>query len=193
MRLPAAKMRRLFIATKYQLSNSHLTLLADLKRFMHNDEVVWVNVPLQHITLRFLGATPEPLVQPVADMLTAIAQEVSTFSLSMNKLGVFGSRYAPRVIWLGFEHFEAYQQLFDKLENRLLSMGFEANYGNTVPHLTLGRIRKIDNKKRFWSWITEHAAIEPQKVTFDELTLFQSFLTPQGPVYKPLKKIKLKP
>ncbi|MDR1345252.1 MAG: RNA 2',3'-cyclic phosphodiesterase [Bacteroidales bacterium] len=193
MKLPTAKMRRLFIATKHQLSNDHLKLLADLKHFMHNDEVVWVNASLQHITLRFLGATPEPLVQPVADMLAAIAREVPVFSLNMNKLGVFGSRYSPRVIWLGFEHFEAYQQLFDRIENQLLSMGFEANYGNTVPHLTLGRIKKIDNKKRFWSWITEYKTIEPQKVIFDELMLFQSFLTPQGPIYKPLKKIKLKP
>jgi 2'-5' RNA ligase len=185
-------MRRLFIATKHQISEEHLALLNDLKRVMYYDNVVWVNTPLQHITLRFLGATPEPLVQSVTDILTEIAQETPAFSLKMNKLGIFGSRYAPRVIWLGFEQFEAYQQLFDKIEKRLLAVGFEANYGNTVPHLTLGRIKKIDNKKRFWTWFEEHKTIEPQEVIFDELTLFQSFLRQEGPIYKPLKQVKLK-
>jgi 2'-5' RNA ligase len=185
-------MRRLFIATKYQISEDHLALLNDLKRFMYYDDVVWVNTPLQHITLRFLGVTAEPKVQPVIEMLDEIAQETPAFSLEMNKLGVFGSRYAPRVIWLGFEQFEAYQQLFDKVEKRLLAMGFEANYGNTVPHLTLGRIKKIDNKKRFWSWFEEYKTIEPQEVTFDKLTLFQSFLKPEGPIYKPLKTVNLR-
>jgi 2'-5' RNA ligase len=185
-------MRRLFIATKYQISEKYLVLLNELKRFMYYDNVVWVNTPLQHITLRFLGATAEPLVQSVSDMLAGIAQETSAFSLEMNKLGIFGSRYAPRVIWLGFEQFEAYQQLFNKIEKLLITMGFEANYGNMVPHLTLGRIKKMDNKKRFWSWFEEHKTIEPQKVIFNELTLFQSFLKPEGPAYKPLKTVKLK-
>jgi len=182
-------MRRLFIATKYQMSEAYMALLNELKRVMCYDHVVWVNTPLQHITWRFLGKTDEQKIQPLSEMLSEIAQKTFTFSLEMNKLGVFGSSYAPRVIWLGFEQFEKYQQLFNTMEDELLSMGMQANYGNTIPHLTLGRIKKIDNKKIFWSWVEEHKKIKPQQVIFKEITLFQSFLKPQGPIYKPIKTV----
>lgn len=185
-------MKRLFVAVDVRLSEPFQVLSAQLKQQLCLDKIVWVNANLRHLTLRFLGQTPEPYILPLKQALTKLAAENHAFSLEINKLGVFGSKHSPQVIWLGFQDFEPFRQLFLQLEPQLSAIGFEPNYGNFVPHLTLGRIKQIQNKKRFWELVTALQPKESQVVRVDSLLLIQSRLTPQGPIYRVLERYPLR-
>ncbi|MEG1555728.1 MAG: 2'-5' RNA ligase family protein, partial [Bacteroidales bacterium] len=99
-------MKRLFIATTIKLDENYLQLRRQLKARTNYDSIVWVEDALQHITLRFLGKTPDEKIPLVIEMLKKTAVSTSAFSMVMDKLGVFGSRYAPTTIWLGFNQFD---------------------------------------------------------------------------------------
>ena len=67
-----------------------------------------------------------------------------------------------------------------------MNSGFQKNYGNFVPHVTVGRIKKIDHKKRFWETIEKRQPNFLQTIPVRQLKLIQSKLTNEGPVYKTL-------
>ena len=185
-------MKRLFIATKICLNQSYLDLIAGLRKECTYDEIVWVNNDLQHLTLRFLGETPEKSIFSLIDIIERVTSDTEPFKMKMNKLGVFGSRYSPSVIWFGFDEFECFRKLFEKVEENLVKMDFEPNHGNFVPHITLGRIKKIDNKKRFWKIIEKYQPENFQIIDINEISIIQSRLTTQGPIYKTLQNFRLK-
>ncbi len=184
-------MKRLFIAVPVVLSDDFQKLSETLQQKMKRDQVVWVKPQLQHLTLRFLGATPDFQIDPLISVLRDISSQNKQFELQLDKIGVFGSRYAPTTIWYGFNQFESFKKLFDQLEPRLIEMGFEPNYGNLVPHLTVGRIKKIENKHQFTEQITQLQPTFTQCVEIDALHLIKSKLTTQGPVYKILEVFPL--
>ena len=185
-------MKRLFIAFKLDLSSEYDTMLKQLKLATRYDEIKWVEGNLQHLTLKFLGKIPEPKIEPLCQILAQISKESESFTMRINKLGVFGSQYHPTTLWFGFEKQPILNQLFEKVENRLTSeLEFEANDGNFVPHLTLGRIKKMDNKKRFWDAINKNQPTYFQEFIIDEMILYRSQLEKDGPIYTELGKWKL--
>lgn len=185
-------MKRLFIATPIiPLSAEIQKISADLRFRLRHDEIVWVKDDVRHLTLRFLGATPPQKIPDIRQALADACAHHQPFSLTINKIGVFGSRYAPEVIWLGFEHFEPFKNLFDQLEPKLEAYGFEPNYGNFVPHITLGRIKSLHDKHKFWESIDAVPKKFEQNLEISSLNLYQSFLHKDGPEYKSLFTVSL--
>ena len=181
-------MKRLFIATPViTLSAEIQKISADLRFRLRHDDIVWVKDDVRHLTLRFLGATPPQQVPLVRKALAEACAASEPFTLTINKIGVFGSHYRPEVVWLGFEHFEPFRELFDMLEPKLLACGFDPNGGNFVPHITLGRIKGLHDKRRFWEVIAEvRRAAVSQALEINTLNLYQSFLHKDGPEYRTL-------
>jgi 2'-5' RNA ligase len=185
-------MKRLFIATKIELNEQYTSLMRQLQRQLSGDKIVWVDSRLQHLTFRFLGQTPDNQIPILKNILNEVAQQTQAFTLNLDKLGIFGSKYAPEVLWLGFSEFEPYVTLFNILEKRLLALGFEPNHGNVVPHITLGRIKETQSKKYFWKVFEQNQPTLSQCIPINEITLYQSRLQTTGPIYKPLFTAHLK-
>lgn len=185
-------MKRLFIATKIELDSSFAQLRLKLQSELRHNNIVWVEDSLRHLTLRFLGATPNDKVPFIKDALQQVCSDSTPFYLELNKLGVFGSHYHPEVLWFGFEEFFFFKQLFERLEPKLLDQGFAPSYGNFVPHITLGRVKKVVDKKRFWECFERCKPSFSQMIPVKEMTLYQSFLHNDGPEYKALATYKLK-
>jgi len=183
-------MKRLFIAVDIEWSEQFQTLTQQLHLDLRNDEIVWVKSGLQHLTLRFLGETPETKIEPLANALSTLANTTQPFELQLDKIGVFGSKYAPATLWYGFSEFSLFKALFEKLEKELSLIGFSTNYGNFVPHITIGRIKKVDNKKRFWETIEKRQPPFSQTIPVHQFKLIQSKLTNDGPIYKTLGDFK---
>lgn len=186
-------MKRLFIATPViTLSAEIQKISADLRFRLRHDDIVWVKEDVRHLTLRFLGATPPQRVPDIKAALTEVASQNDPITLTVNKIGVFGSHYHPEVIWLGFEHFEPFKKFFEDLEPKLQTMGVEPNHGNFVPHITLARIKNLHDKKKFWEAI-ETAQQTPfsQSLEINVLNLYQSFLQKEGPEYKIIGRMSL--
>jgi 2'-5' RNA ligase len=182
-------MKRLFIATKIELNEQYMSLLRQLQQQLAGDRIVWVDSQLQHLTLRFLGQTPDAQIPKLKKAMNEVANHTQAFTLNMDKLGIFGSKYAPSVIWLGFSEFEAYKMLFETMEERIIDLGFEPNHGNLVPHITLGRIKETQSKKYFWQVIEKNEPDFTQSFPITEITLYQSRLQPTGPIYTPLHTV----
>jgi 2'-5' RNA ligase len=61
----------------------------------------WVRTEGLHLTLRFLGATPDVRVQELSAALDAVARQVAPFRIELTGGGAFPNPQRPRVLWLG--------------------------------------------------------------------------------------------
>jgi 2'-5' RNA ligase len=59
------------------------------------------------------------------------------------------------------------------------------------PHLTMGRIKHLNNTDLMKALIEQFQNTEIQKVPVSDVTLYESILLKSGPVYKPLAKFSL--
>ena len=177
---------RLFIAFRLQLAAEYDLLRSELRRRTPYDTINWVADDLNHLTLRFIGKTPSTQVRPIAEKLQTIAAHTPVLDLDINKLGVFGSHYAPKVIWLGIEKTPHLQQLYNEVDEALQQLNFTLPKENFVPHITLGRIKELDNKKRFWQTFEELQPEYHQHFHFTHLSLIRSQLEKNGPIYTTL-------
>ena len=185
-------MKRLFIAVDIELSDEFKRLTQQMQHDLRNANIVWVKSNLQHLTLRFLGETPETKIPFIANALSLIANLTPAFELQLDKMGVFGSRYAPETLWYGFSDFSLFKNLFENLEKELVRIGFQENYGNFVPHITVGRIKKTDNKKHFWESLENRQPHFSQTIPVHRIKLIQSKLFDSGPHYRTLFEFELK-
>lgn len=175
-------------------NNGFVPLINDLQaRLQHEKRITWCKPDNIHLTLKFLGDTNPQDVPAIINTVTKIIDNHSHFVMDFNRTGVFGSHYAPRVIWLGMN--ETPKELYDLEEDILTAfdkIGFLRDRQNFVPHLTLGRIKDLCEKQYFQKVMQsiEQKSYIRQEVR--EIILFQSFLRPDGPIYRVEKKWTLK-
>ncbi len=107
-----------------------------------------------------------------------------TFQLSLANVGIFGSHYKPRVIWFGIDKCTEMENLAADVIEKMHNIGFLKDRQNFVPHLTIGRIKIIDNKQQFSEIISKYENCEIQETTISKFCLFESILSSSGPTYR---------
>jgi 2'-5' RNA ligase len=145
-----------------------------------------------HITLKFFGETKERKIPEIIRVLGELSAGINAFSFSLQKLGVFGSSYDPRVVWVGIEPFSELASLMNILRDKMKVVGYEPDRQNLVPHLTLGRIKFLKDKKMFQQIIDQNKGISSQEIIVDRFILFESKLKKEGPVYMALQTFQLR-
>ena len=177
--------KRLFIAVEVVLDKQFLTVYHKLKSHTTKlDKINWVKPDLIHVTLKFLGETEVEKIPDITENMRIACKMLSPFVVDIGKIGLFGSRYQPRVLWLGMNKIELWQQLHYSIEKQMRKLGFPPTIGNFVPHLTLARISKIDDKKRFLQHIEQNQIEQIQQLTVREIVLYESILEGHIPVYE---------
>jgi len=176
-------MKRIFAAIKVHPGEEFQHIYSELKAGSHYDKVTWVNPTNIHITLKFFGETGEDKIPAISNRLKEIASKYSTFSMLLRGIGIFGSSYKPRVVWIGIDPNPTLVGLGQDILNEMESLGFERDRQNFVPHLTLGRIKYIDNKQRFFELIGKFKEVKIATETVNEFHLIESKLSPTGPSY----------
>ncbi len=176
-------MKRLFTAIKVTPSEEFLGIYFRLKKSLHQDKIKWVDIDNIHITLKFFGETPVEKINDICDALENSVYDHEPFELSLRDVGIFGSSYKPRVIWLGIDESEELQGLAMDMKHELQLIGYEPDRQNFVPHLTIARIKYIENKKFFQKVIDENKSGFIQKIPVEEIVLFESILHRTGPEY----------
>lgn len=180
-------MKRLFLAIPINIKSSLASDLANtLRRQLGHEKFInWVRLDNVHLTLKFIGNT-FPYDEPkIIDAVTEMMQSHNTFDMVFDNVGIFGSHYAPRVIWLGMKNTpQQLLSLADDVLDTFDKIGFPRDRQNFVPHLTLARIKKLYDKEYFTKII---AAVEQKPYisqNVNEVILFQSILRTEGPIYK---------
>ena len=187
-------MKRLFLAIPIKTTDNGFTALLDgLKRQLsHEKRINWVKSQHIHLTLKFIGDTPDNDIPKIIDAVGYMLKKHKKFSLDFNQTGIFGSRYAPRVLWLGMQNTP--QELYDLEEDTLNvfdQLGYLRDRQNFVPHITLGRIKDLCEKQYFQKIVTGIEQKSYIKQDVDEIILFQSILRSEGAIYRELRKFSL--
>jgi RNA 2',3'-cyclic 3'-phosphodiesterase len=185
-------MKRLFTAIEVHPGTAFMDQFRKLKLQLGHEGIKWVEEHNVHITLKFLGETEESRIPGICRVLEEVASVTDGFSFSLKNLGIFGSSYDPRVIWVGIEPFNDLASLMRVIRERMASVGFEPDRQNLVPHLTLGRIKFINDKKRFREIIAQNKGICSDEFRADRIILFESILKKEGPEYLVLQTFQLK-
>ena len=183
-------MQRIFAAIHIQAAGEILELQKRLQTTLIRDNIKWVETQNLHLTLKFFGETSENLVDQIANALGNI-KHLSTFPLKCSGLGVFGSSYQPRVIWLGMGQCGDLLKLRNEVISVIKPLGYMPDRQNFVPHLTLGRINYLSDKKYFNDVIetNRYFSAEPQMIY--DFRLYESKLKPSGPEYTIIRSYNL--
>jgi len=184
-------MKRLFVAIKVVPDENFLKSYVALRHALQLEKISWVKPENFHLTLKFLGKTPEDKFPAIRTALQQVAEQTGNFSMKMAGTGIFGSSYKPRVLWFGIENDLAIHQLGETVLNNLDKAGFPRDRQNFVPHLTIGRINKIEHKKMFQDAVAAHRHDFLQEFTINKIILYESLLKPMRVVYKQRMEFRL--
>jgi RNA 2',3'-cyclic 3'-phosphodiesterase len=155
-------------------------------------DVKWVDPKNIHLTTCFLGDTEDSKLPAIKKVIDEVASQHSKVITTVNMVGGFPSLERARVIWAGMaEGTESLGATAASLINKIRRHGFTLDDKPFKAHLTLGRVREGGRMGELATELKVYK-FEPFAVTFDKLTLYQSTLTPAGPIYQPLHKAGLK-
>lgn len=157
--------------------------------------VRWTKTDLLHITLKFAGAVQDSDIQPIQRDLEHSASLFQTFSLEYKDMGVFPNKRNPRVLWLGITPNDSLTQLAKKGESIFASHGYEPEKRPFQAHLTIGRFKDGFAQPELQNFLINLTMIKEQIRTdqqVDHITLYESTLTPKGPIYTVLSRMPFK-
>jgi len=169
------------------------SLLSDLrsKADVKKSDVKWVNPEAMHLTLKFLGETKDKQLVDVCNIVKDVAARHNSFELDVATVGHFGGRSA-RVLWVGVgQESDNLLKLQEDLEQQLASAGWPKENRKFSGHLTLCRIRNSRAGVELAQITEEYKDYELGSTPVHSVSVYQSQLTPTGPVYTVLGNFKL--
>jgi len=180
---------RVFIAI--DLSSSIRKSLSDqitqLGNILGKSGVRWVKPSGIHLTLKFLGETPDHTVERVQNTLSEIVPRFSPFTMRIGTFGCFPNARRPRVLWIGIqEPTGVLEKLHQEIEMELRKIGFKAENRPFSAHLTLGRIKKNVSSSNLKALASQIGAVRIGELgteAVQEICLIRSILRPTGAEY----------
>lgn len=146
--------------------------------------VRWVGAGRLHLTLEFLGETPEGRLRELRATLDGVAARVPPLELRLRGVGGFPSLAAPRVLWLGVEGPPALLELQRSVEEGMAALGYEPEARNFHPHVTLGRARRGSRRGAFEGLEEVAGRVElDASCRVERVELMESVLRPDGARY----------
>jgi 2'-5' RNA ligase len=147
-----------------------------------------VKPELVHITIKFLGELPQEKVGQVAEALGKV--KATPFPVQVIGMGAFPGR-SVRVVWLGLEG--NFQELYQKVEQAMVPLGFSPEARGFSPHVTLGRVGRpnAEMNRKLGAKIADLSSQDLGSFTVDRFYLKKSTLTRGGPIYEDLGQFPL--
>ena len=186
---------RVFIAI--DINEQIRTALRNLQQQLQNKadikkgDVKWVEPNNIHLTLKFLGEIKDEQVIDVCNIVEDVAGRHKSFELDIESVGSFGGRSA-RVLWVGAgEGSISLLQLQKDLEQHFASAGWPPETRKFASHLTLCRVKKSNAGIKLASITQDYKDYKLGTILADSVSVYQSQLTPRGPIYTVLGNYKL--
>jgi len=150
-------------------------------------DINWVKNAHLHLTLKFLGQTPESSLDSIIAAIEQITKNSSPFKLTIEETGCFPKESRPRVLWLGVTgELNPVQNLVKQIENAMDELGFPKDDHPYSPHITLARIKY---PQRHTPIIDPFLKSSYDAIDFpvDRVQFISSELHPSGAIYTLLK------
>jgi 2'-5' RNA ligase len=136
-----------------------------------------------HLTLKFLGEVPDSEIMRVCQITEQTAARHRPFDLDIEGVGHFGGRSA-RVVWVGTGHgCQELAAMQNDLEQTLDTAGWARDARRFSAHLTLGRIKNSQAGFALARAVQEYKDLFFGTTAIKEIIVYESQLTPQGPIY----------
>jgi 2'-5' RNA ligase len=145
-----------------------------------------VRPELMHVTLAFLGWTPDDRLDAVNDAARTAAAGHPAFDLTLSGAGRFPATGRPRVVWLGIgEGASALAALADAVAAQLRDRQLSFDDRLFAPHLTLARVRDDASgpEARTVAAAVEAMVVPLLRARIDRIAVVESVLSPKGPRY----------
>ena len=189
-------MMRIFIAIEIpQNIRVKITEITDyLQSKTSPTAVKWVDSENLHLTIKFIGETVQEKIEEIAKVLNQSLLHQAPFSLEISGLGMYPNNTNPRVIWLGVTGGEPLIAMHNMLDQKLASLGIQREGRPFSPHLTIARLRRntdAASSKTIGRTLSQFRVDSLGLFNIDRVQLFQSVLTPSGPIYTTLFSVPL--
>ena len=157
-----------------------------------------------HVTLAFLGYTPDERLPDATSAASVGAAEVGPFRLAFEGAGRFPERGRPRVLWLAIT--EGRESHLEDEEGRAAAIQAAASEALATgrfyrperrpwwPHLTLARVPDAVGLTEARAVAAAVEQLQPPKLATDvrEIVVMQSVLSRSGPTYTALSHAALR-
>jgi 2'-5' RNA ligase len=184
-------MKKVFLAIRIPINTKIESYLTDYKKSFSFVDMRWNESRYLHLTLKYFGPTSEKRIKKLEKLFSELFREQGVLRFSIVKLGVFGSKYAPKVMWWGIEEEEMMKELFYKIEESLKSIGIHSDRQNFVPHITLARIKNVISKPSFQYQMKKYKEVKPIEVEVSDIVLLESKRVEEGVEYLEIAKFTL--
>ena len=158
-------------------------------------KVSWTKPHNLHLTLKFLGDTPEERLAEVGQAVAAAAAEMPALSLRLTGAGVFPDARRPQTLWVGVtEGREEICRLAAAIDEALHRRRFPKEKRPFQAHLTIGRVRGAAPVERaeLGRLLADQHDFDCGLTSVREVLIMSSQLSPAGPLYGVLQRCPLR-
>jgi 2'-5' RNA ligase len=139
----------------------------------------WQSDEQLHLTLRFIGEVDRHRARDVDAALSGVHHPA--FEIAVNGLGAFERRGEPVALWAGLAPHEPLHALHKKVDQALVRVGVEPDRRAYLPHITLARLPR--GAGPVGSLVEQSGGAASPPFAVEEFCLYESRLTPDGPIY----------
>ena len=158
---------------------------------LRKGDVKWVNPDNIHLTLKFLGQIDDEAVVEVCNIVKKVVSKHSSFELAVETVGSFGGKSA-RVLWVGTTQVsDNLAELQSDFEEQLAVAGWPKDSRKFSAHLTLCRIKNSKAGIKLAQVSKEYKDFKLGSIMVDSVSVYQSQLTSDGPIYTILGNYEL--
>lgn len=140
----------------------------------------WTDRDNLHLTLRFIGETPEDRMEDIHHGPSRIRHP--SFDMSVAGVGTFQQGRKATLLWVGVERNGALEQLRDKVAQALKREGIESDGRRFAPHITLARLQRVADS-RLAEFVAGHNLFRLPPFAVESFALYSSFLSSSGAIY----------
>ena len=154
-------------------------------------KIRWVKHNNLHLTLHFLGFTPEDDIPMIEKEIADIISNHKPFDLTISRTGCFPNILKPSVLYLGIENnLKSLNDLVNKLSLKMTTLGYKQRDKNYTPHVTIGKINYPQKFKPDLS-IFLNSSYDDIEFSVDKVQLLSSEVLSEGVVYNILNTFSL--
>jgi 2'-5' RNA ligase len=183
---------RLFFAAEFEPPLRDAVSDAIARARIANPPWRWVARDNIHVTLKFLGETPEDIIPELVEAVSGACSGTAPFDITLGRLGGFPNLRKPRVLF--YEITTGARELVSlasAIETALFDgLGIAREDRPFRAHATVARVKgpiPADLSSR----LEKAPPVERGSQRVEKVTLMESELRPQGALYRPVKWIAL--
>jgi RNA 2',3'-cyclic 3'-phosphodiesterase len=153
----------------------------------------WVKPENLHLTLKFIGYYDPEKMERLTGEVHQAAERGPGFRVRFGEPGAFPSNKRARVIWIAMaEGSREAGNVASKLDARLEKVGVKREGRPFAGHLTLARLKQpFDSIDYLENLGNRLDGLQDMAFDVSEIILYESILSPKGPTYKPLERMRL--